>query len=135
MIVVYFTLTGNTEMFANKLDAKTLKITKYDLDTVEMDEPYLLLIPTYEPDATKTPFAFAKKHRSNLVGIVGSGNRNFGKDLFCYSAMDLADEVNAPIVHMYEFQGSINDVNKINEIVKSYEETGELDPKYIMKYR
>ena len=46
MIVVYFTLTGNTEMFANKLDAKTLKITKYDLDTVEMNEPYLLLVPT-----------------------------------------------------------------------------------------
>ena len=131
MIVVYFTLTGNTEMFAKKLKAKTLKITKEDRE-LRINEPYLLLVPTYEPDATKTPFMFARKNIENLVGIVGSGNRNFGADMFCYSATDLSKELNKPVVHMYEFQGSINDVNKINEIVDDYERNGKLNSKYIM---
>ena len=39
MIVVYFTLTGNTEMFAKKLKAKTLKITKEDRE-LRINEPY-----------------------------------------------------------------------------------------------
>ena len=131
MIVVYFTLTGNTEMFAKKLKAKTLKITKEDRE-LRINEPYLLLVPTYEPDVTKTPFMFARNNTENLVGIVGSGNRNFGADMFCYSATDLSKELNKPVVHMYEFQGSINDVNKINEIVDDYERNGKLDSKYIM---
>ena len=131
MIVVYFTLTGNTEMFAKKLNAKTLKITKEDRE-LRINEPYLLLVPTYEPDATKTPFMFARNNTENLVGIVGSGNRNFGADMFCYSATDLSKELNKPVVHMYEFQGSMNDVNKINEIVDDYERNGKLNPKYIM---
>ena len=75
---------------------------------------------------------FARNNTENLVGIVGSGNRNFGADMFCYSATDLSKELNKPVVHMYEFQGSINDVNKINEIVDDYERNGKLNSKYIM---
>ena len=132
MKIVYFTLTGNTEMFAKKLNAEIQRITKFDRgDTIE--EPYILLLPTYEAAATKTPFEFVRNNLDNLIGIVGSGNRNFGRDLFCFSAQDMSKETGKPILHMYEFQGSPNDVNKINEIIKDYDDKGYLDPKYIMK--
>ena len=100
-------------------------------DTIE--EPYILLLPTYEAAATKTPFEFVRNNLDNLIGIVGSGNRNFGRDLFCFSAQDMSKETGKPILHMYEFQGSPNDVNKINEIIKDYDDKDYLDPKYIMK--
>ena len=76
MKIVYFTLTGNTEMFAKKLNADIQRITKFDRgDTIE--DPYILLLPTYEAAATKTPFEFVRNNLDNLIGIVGSGNRNF----------------------------------------------------------
>lgn len=54
-----------------------------------------------------------------LKGVCGSGNLNFN-ELYCFTAKDLAEAYNVPLLLTFEFQGNVNDVTimkeKVNEI-------------------
>ena len=50
----------------------------------ELNEPYLLVVPTYDVDVTEVvnDFIEYKSNQQNLVAVAGGGNRNFADLLF-----------------------------------------------------
>lgn len=117
MKVVFISITGQTKKFVKKLDMDILEIT-LDNAFTEIYEPYVVVVPTYEIEATSiiNDFIETGNNISYLKGVAGGGNRNFNT-LFCFTARDLSKKYNVPVIHEFEFQGSINDVNKFKEEV------------------
>lgn len=119
MLVVYLSITGQTRKFVNKLDYPLLEITPDSVYT-EVHEPYIVVAPTYEKEATDilNEFIETGNNLHYLKGVAGGGNRNFNT-LFGFTAKDLARDYQVPLLHLFEFQGSNNDVQKLKEQVEN----------------
>ena len=52
LLVVYLSITGQTRKFVHKLDYPLLEITPDSVFT-EVQEPYIVVVPTYEKEATE----------------------------------------------------------------------------------
>lgn len=124
MLIVYMSVVGNTRKFVRKLDLPSLEITQENCFT-EVHEPYLMVVPTYDIYTTDimNDFIETGQNQSFCQGVIGGGNRNFGKDLFCYTAQDISSDYDVPLLHCFEFMGSKNDVKKVKEIVEKIENT------------
>ena len=115
-MIVYFSLTGQTRRFVNKLpDQAKLELTA-DGPIPELHEPYILVVPTYVEEVTFPVNRFLD-HGDNLSwcrGSFGGGNRNFA-ELFCFTVEDLEEDYGIPVLHKFEFQGSDSDVARLEE--------------------
>ena len=121
MKIVYFSLTGQTKRFAAKLASyETLEIDP----TAElvMKESYVLVVPTYEADFIAPVFDFLETGENHkfLVGVSGSGNRNFA-ELFVFSAKEIAKKYGVPLIYAFEFSGTKEDVDNFEEGVRELE--------------
>lgn len=124
MQIVYFTSkTGNTARFVNKLQRASVKIVK----GLIVNEPFILFVPTYAAmdgkGSVPTPtikFLNEFTNRSNLRGIVGFGNRNFGKN-FAIGSEVISLKCKVPILHKVELFGTPEDVEIVQCRIKEYE--------------
>ncbi|MCQ9209430.1 class Ib ribonucleoside-diphosphate reductase assembly flavoprotein NrdI [Granulicatella seriolae] len=118
MKVVYMSLTGQTRKFVKKLGMDALEIVP-DNAFQSIQEPYIIIAPTYDIEATEilNDFIETAENKSWLRGVAGGGNRNFNT-LFCFTAKDLAQDYQVPLLHCFEFQGTDQDVNKLKEKVR-----------------
>lgn len=120
MHVVYFTSkTGNTRRFVEKLEIPNHQITK---DLI-MDQPFVLLTPTYADTSGRhsvpTPvikFLNVKENRENMIGVVGFGNRNFGR-FFAIASEVISLKCNVPLLHKVELFGTADDVRIVQESI------------------
>lgn len=119
MKIVYMSLTGQTRKFVQKLECDSLELKRNQ--THEISEPYVVIVPTYDPVVTKLvdDFIDYKHNRDYLKGVCGSGNLNFN-DLFCFSAKDIAKKYEVPLLHCFEFNGTEKDVERVKMQVKNY---------------
>jgi len=118
--IVFYSQTGQTKRFVDKIDVNhQIEITMSYFD-VEMTEPFILVMPSYEPNVhpvvidTAADFLETADNITYCKGLFGGGNRNFGK-LFGITARTLAEEYDIPMLHTFEFQGSSLDVKKMEE--------------------
>lgn len=129
MQIVFFSLTGQTRFFIQKLklEKEPIEITA-DYPDIEMSEPFILLAPTYaehignrtiSQDILDPIFEFMETNNNSTLcsGLIGSGDKNFG-DLFAFTAKELSKKYNIPIVHMYEKNGTIDDVDYVKSLIK-----------------
>lgn len=123
MLVVYMSLTGQTRKFVKKLDWPSIELTP-DMPIVEVDEPYIIVAPTYEKEVTDILWEFVEtgSNQSYLQGVAGSGNLNFNS-LYCFTAKDLSHDFNVPILLLFEFQGRPSDVQKLKDEVEKLGKT------------
>ena len=86
LLVVYLSITGQTRKFIHKLDYPLLEITPDSVFT-EVQEPYIVVVPTYEKEATEIVNEFIEvgNNRHYFKGVAGGGNRNFNTLLWFYS--------------------------------------------------
>jgi protein involved in ribonucleotide reduction len=122
MLLVYFSLTGQTRRFIKKLGIEnSLEITPGNAFS-EISEPFLLFVPTYEVDVTAPVFDFldTKHNAKQCLGVIGSGNRNFA-DKFIFTAKDISAEYNLPLLYAFEFNGTMEDVDNIKKVVEQLE--------------
>lgn len=117
MKIVYFSLTGQTRRFVKKLDLPSYEINPIN-PFEEINEPYILVVPTYDADITEVANDFIEYegNRKNLMGVAGGGNRNFA-DLFVYTAKDLARDYQVPMLFAFEFNGTPQDVENFKKVV------------------
>lgn len=121
MKLVFFSLTGQTRRFIKKLD-----LPSYEIDATnpfhEMNEPYILIVPTYDIEVTEVvnDFIEYKTNQEHLLGVAGGGNLNFG-DLFVFTAKDIAKDYNIPLVFSFEFSGTDEDVKNFKKVVNEFE--------------
>lgn len=82
-----------------------------------LDEPWVLLTPSYKAGnehevtlpAPVRSFLRSPANRRRMVGIIGSGNRNFGV-YYQAAARDLASASGRPILYEFELSGTPEDV-------------------------
>lgn len=118
--IVYFSQTGQTRKFVEKIKkVDHFEITPDDFE-FEMTESYILVMPSYETNVhpividTAADFLETADNLSYCKGLFGGGNRNFA-ELFCVTAKTLSKEYEIPLLHTFEFQGSPLDVKKMEE--------------------
>ncbi|MGY4104621.1 ribonucleotide reductase stimulatory protein [Ignavigranum ruoffiae] len=122
--IVYFSLTGQTRRFVEKLP----QYTALEIDPVnpfiENSEDFILVVPTYERPVVEVvdDFLQTADNRSYCQGIFGGGNRNFAQ-LFCFTAKDMARDYQLPLLHLFEFQGSDYDVDQLKNALEAFRET------------
>lgn len=123
MKLVYFSLTGQTRRFIKKLD-----LPAYEIDPtnpfVSLDEPFVLVVPTYDKEITETVNEFLdyETNAEQLLGVAGGGNRNFA-ELFIYTAKDIARDYQAPLLFAFEFNGTVADVQEFQQILAELSNT------------
>ena len=122
MKIVYLSVVGNTRKFVNKFDYDSFEL-KPNSPIVDINEPFIMILPTYEPEVVDIAydFMYAGNNTNFCKGVCGGGNRNFGEKLYGYTARDFSKYFDVPLLMLFEFTGSINDVNKLKEIVQKIE--------------
>ena len=112
LIVYWSSNSGGTRRVAEALSTDTVELADYDGTS-----PYVMLTPTYDqPRGGFTPKpvqAFLEEYAHLMVGVIGSGNRNFG-DYYCQAAVDISKQHGVPIVHRVEIMGTEDDCRTID---------------------
>ena len=122
---VYFSnYSGNTKRFVEKLygnDAIGIPIDSGDGNSITVDQPYVLFVPTYGGGSEKTAiprqvrhFLNIKENRKLLRGVVGMGNTNFGEH-YCKAADLISAKTGVPVIARVEIFGTEDDVNTVYE--------------------
>ncbi len=122
MKIVYFSVTGQTKRFIKKAEiTDALEITPLD-PFIRMEEPFILITPTYEEEITEPVFDFLRyeDNKDYFRGVVGTGNRNFA-ELFIFTAKDIVAEFHVPLLQAFEFAGTHYDIKKFKEVVSELE--------------
>ena len=125
MIVYFSSVSGNTDRFVKKLGLPSVRIPiKFPEDTgVWVDQPSVLVVPSYGagPGDRSIPpqvrkFLRNELSRRHIVGVVGTGNTNFG-DGYCKAARMIAAKLKVPLLDTVEIFGTPDDVERVREKV------------------
>jgi protein involved in ribonucleotide reduction len=126
--LVYFSsVSENTHRFVEKLEWPASRVIRIPLhQRIEVDEPYVLVLPTYggghangpDPDAggyvPKQVIAFLndEHNRSLLRGVIAAGNTNFGAE-FGYAGDVISRKCGVPYLYRFELMGTTDDVSAV----------------------
>jgi protein involved in ribonucleotide reduction len=127
--LVYFSsVSENTHRFVQKLEWPASRVIRIPLHKrIEVDQPYVLVLPTYGgghangPDPSdkagaggyvpKQVIAFLndEHNRSLLRGVIAAGNTNFGAE-FGYAGDVVSRKCGVPYLYRFELMGTEDDV-------------------------
>jgi len=115
MLIAYMSLTGNVRDFVERLGFETIEIN-HSNPLINTEKDYIIVTPTYDVDITEpiNEFIEYKSNIKHLKGIVGSGNYNFD-DLYIFTAKNLSDKYNVPLIYGFELLGTDRDVTNLKE--------------------
>lgn len=122
--VVYFSNAGgNTDAFVSKLNIEGRKHRipiKGSFDGT-INKPYVLILPTYsQPDGIVPQVKkFLKDHSHYLVGVIGTGNINFGDKAFKAGRV-ISQAMGVPLLYTLEIRGTQEDVRNVEEGLNKY---------------
>lgn len=121
MKIAYFSVTGQTRRFINKIGLPAVEIIPDD-PLIEMEAPFILIVPTYEREVTDPVWEFMNWAGNSTYcrGILGGGNRNFAS-LFIYTAKDLSADFKIPVIYGFEFSGTSKDVDWVKNWIEDFE--------------
>lgn len=132
--VYYFSSSSNlTGRFAEALarnDGRRVQnLSKTEVRRTEPSGPWVLLTPSYKAgngDEVTLPagvraFLRSPLTRRRLIGIIGSGNRNFG-EYYQAAARELARTSGRPVLFEFELSGTIEDVERCSAILARLDE-------------
>lgn len=111
MLVVYDSRTGNVERCLDKLNVSKVKIH----DDLQIDQPFV--VATYTTGFGQVPrkvLDFLSRNSEHLVGVMASGNRNWGTN-FAKSADIISAMYNVPIVGKFELSGFHDDIENLRK--------------------
>lgn len=125
-IPVYFysSKSGMVRDFARRLDRPVFDLAERDVRSSIPDGPWVLVTPSYKTgnadnDTVPEPvrrFLADPVTRRRLVGIMGSGNRNFGGH-YQAAARRIARASGRPLLLEFELQGTQWDVEDAKRIL------------------
>lgn len=133
--IVYTSLTGNVKSFserlANKLDMYEVNLIDFTQDDMffELDcNPTVAIVPTYMDGDNGISgeteimtehlreFLEFKENYKNLIGVIGSGNKNFNWQ-YCLTAKQYAKHFDVPLINDFELRGTEDDIDKSIELI------------------
>lgn len=119
MKIAYLSVTGNVKSFIDELgvdESDLIEISDNDWP-VEVNEDFVLFVPTYDEYMTECVDEFLDEgdNASHCLGLVASGNRNFGEDGYIFTAKDLKKKYELPILHDFEYAGLSTDIEEVQK--------------------
>lgn len=118
-MILFASRTGNIRHVVEKLHELDSSIRSKDIDEVsEVKEPFYLF--TYTDlfgEVPKPVKEFMALHHTFCVGIIGSGNTNWGHANFCGGARKLSNLYRIPIIDKLDVRG---DESNYEHIIKRY---------------
>lgn len=135
-LIVYFSsMSLNTHRFVEQLGfrARRIPISIKAAEMERVDEPFILICPTYADDdgsraVPKQVIRFLNnpENRGNMQGVIASGNRNFG-EMFAYAGHVISRKCGVPLLYKFELSGtptdSVNIQNGVEKLWNSLELT------------
>lgn len=126
MKLLYFTLTGNSKKFAEKLDndiiGEPIELNRDNCESIEMNEDYVLVCGSYNtPHAVYNhieKFFNVSNNLSLCKGIIGSGNRNLNYE-FLTTPKRLCNDFNLELIAGVELFGIKNEHLEVNKKLES----------------
>lgn len=125
-LIVYFsTKSRNTHRFVTKLGIQSIEIQHEPKNDLFVDEPFVLVTPTYGGGYAKGAvppavirFLNEESNRNKLIGVVSTGNRNFG-NAFCQAGSIISEKCNVPNIASIELFGNKEDVEFTRQAILS----------------
>lgn len=116
MKIIYFSLTGNSERFAKKLDENAISIDECG----KLTENSVLVFPTIGFGKVPRPvIRFLKENREYIKLVVASGNKNWGQN-FAVGGETITEKLGIPH-HKIELAGTPKDVENVLILIHSIE--------------
>lgn len=114
MEIGYFSLTGNSEHISKKISDSSFDIRKRKVT----NQPCIIITGTLGfGQVPSTVNKFIKNNREHVIGLIGTGNSNWGLN-FCKAVDILSARYNLPILAKVELRGSENDYKKIKKEIE-----------------
>ena len=121
-LLYYSSRSGNTDRFVARLGRAALRIPVSPSEPMlEPHADYVLICPTYADGegrgaVPKQVIRFLNDagRRAGLRGVIGSGNRNFGKT-YGLSADIIAAKCGIPLLYKFELAGTDTDIARVND--------------------
>lgn len=117
MQLVYFSKTGNTRRFMNKLNQNFFPQVTSDTYVPNTD----IILVTYTTGYGEIPAevqAFCQKYNQYIKYVIASGNRNWGQ-MFARSGDLIASNYNASLLYKFELSGTANDIQQVTAILEN----------------
>lgn len=123
-VYYYSSTSGLVRAFAERLDRPVRNLAEREHRSSEVDGPWVLLTPSYKtgnpandtiPEAVRR-FLRSPVNRRALVGVMGSGNRNFGTH-YQRACREIAERSGRPVLFEFELAGTPWDVARCREIL------------------
>ena len=97
-----------------------------DEPELHVDEPYVLLTPTYGggtigkavPVQVKR-FLNDERNRSGIIGVIASGNTNFG-EAYGIAGDIIAAKCRVPLLYRFELMGTSEDTTAVREGLRRF---------------
>ena len=126
--IVYFSsATGNTDRFVKKLGlpAQRIPLTRVE-EPLFVDYDYVLIVPTYGGGNHKgavpkqvIKFLNIKENRDHCLGVISSGNTNFGT-AYCLAGEIISAKLHVPHMYRFELLGTPQDVTIVQEGLEEF---------------
>lgn len=124
--LIYFSSrSGNTRRFVDKLAWPAQAIGPAASPLLQVDSPYILVLPTYGggqlAGAVPKPVIRFLNHagnRAQLRGVVAGGNTNFGA-AFALAGKIIARKCQVPLLHCFELLGTEADILAVEQGVRA----------------
>ena len=121
-LVYYSSSSGNTERFVTRLGRPAARIPiDPDAPAPAPDGPFVLICPTYADGEGRGAvpkqvirFLNDPATRARLVGVIGTGNRNFGAT-YALSGRIIAKKCQVPQLYSFELAGTETDIARVRE--------------------
>ncbi|WP_312837682.1 class Ib ribonucleoside-diphosphate reductase assembly flavoprotein NrdI [Atlantibacter hermannii] len=125
--LVYFSSRSeNTHRFIQRLGLPALRIAIDGKASLKVDQPYILIVPSYGGGETKgavprqvIQFFNDEGNRALLRGVIAAGNRNFG-DAFCRAGDVIAQKCQVPCLYRFELMGTMRDIENVRKGVNKF---------------
>jgi protein involved in ribonucleotide reduction len=124
-IYFYSSKSGMVRQFATALNRPVFDLSDKAVRNSIPEGPWVLMTPSYKTgnednDTVPEPikrFLRDPAVRRKMVGVIGSGNRNFGAH-YQAAARQIAKMSGRPMLYEYELQGTQWDVQEAREILE-----------------
>ena len=126
-LIVYFSSSSeNTHRFVQRLALPAVRIPLNERERIQVDEPYILIVPSYGGGGTagavpRQAIRFLNDpHNRRLIRcVISAVNRNFG-EAYGRAGEVIAQKCGVPYLYRFELMGTQQDVDNVRKGVSEF---------------
>lgn len=125
-LVFFSSSSENTLRFITRLGLPAIRIPLDERARIEVDEPYILIVPSYGFGGTAGAvprqvirFLNNPHNRALIRGVIAAGNRNFG-EAYGRAGDVIAQKCGVPCLYRFELMGTPHDIDHVRKGVTEF---------------